>query len=737
MHKVVLPFLKIRQPLFQHKISLSPNGKYVAYVVKETFTNNDNELPPGTSEHFQGCRLFVTEVDIGQSFEITDQLTRSWAPSWSEDSTKLAYYADTDGEVKLYIWEPSTNKTRQISNEAARGSFLPMDYPRWMNNDMIAFALLPEGEHLHLRTTKKQETKPNQQGRTVKQLYWKQKDQHDKNDETQSLAAEDLHYLYRIDVAIVDVNTGETNRLTKHRKARLVFPSPDGKYILYSAPASQPDITRFDGALEDLYCIDLQWTETDPILIAADLPTERNIRHDPSWSPSSNQVAYLKGLELHVYDMILAERLVIQLENLQKIDQRFLLWHPKGRGWIIKSRDHLYFVDIEGKIQPLKIPEGKVPKGLIRPSDGGFFHSSDGESCVLWSMDMNLGKSQIYRLPLNGGEPNLLYEDRDSLQGSTFQRTASWFSDVSADGSRIVIAAENIYQPLELYALNSNFNHKEKITSLNSEFKVTNKGKVNHLAWKDTRGIHRYGMLLLPEKDKQEKIPLVVHLYPNIKFSGFKNTWNIDVANAIVPPQWLVASGYAVFIPELYVQTEQFMEDVNRQLELALQAISSFSELDQNRMAVIGHSFGGFTVNCVITQTNRFKAAISCGGYSDLISAYSSYNSDHGQIDGFGCQWLETGQMSQGGPPWEAPEKYINNSPLFSLHQVQTPLMLIGGGTDQLYMPQGILVGLERLEKKVRCYIYEGEGHTPMNWSLENRIDVAEKVASWLEEHFS
>lgn len=621
-----------------------------------------------------------------------------------------------------------------------------MNYPKWINNHQLAITLLPKENYVHMNPTqpRKEELILDKHSSTAKQMYWMQKDEDDKQkdrskdqQEEHSENTDDIHYLYRADIAMVNISTGETKRLIENRKARLAFPSPDGNYILFSVPANPPDITRFDGAMEDLYCINLQQIDAEPILIASGLQTIRNIRHDPAFAPNSKRIAYLKGLELHVYHLFTDERQVISLESLQNIDYRFLLWHPNDRGWVVKSGARLYFVDVEGQIIPLQVPEGKNPRGLIRPSEGGFFYTTDGESCVLWSMDKMIGNSQLYRMPLNGDAPSLLYEDEDSLQAASFHRTYAWFSDVSADGSKIIVAAENTFQPMELYLLNDDFKPKQKITSLNHSFQNASKGRIMHTTWEDSSGKKRNGMLLLPESHHGQNIPLIINVYPNIPFSAFQNTWDKDTADAIVPPQWLADSGYAVFIPDLFVDTKQFMKDIARELELALQSIRSIDRIDIDRMAVMGHSFGGYTVNCLITQTNRFKAAISNGAYSDLISAYSSYDSNNGRINGFGCQWLETGQMNQGGAPWEVPDNYVANSPLFNLHQVETPLLLIGGGMDSHYMPQGMLVGLERLKKKVRCYVYEGEGHVPAEWSLANKKDVAEKVGAWLEDHLS
>jgi dipeptidyl aminopeptidase/acylaminoacyl peptidase len=474
----------------------------------------------------------------------------------------------------------------------------------------------------------------------------------------------------------------------------------------------------------------------EPLRIDTDLPAVDNIRHDPAWSPDSRKLAYLKGNDLHLYSLADKQNRTVPLLNDPVADQRFLLCSPDGSRLLVKHGVRLSAVDEHGSVIPLHLPAGKHIRGIVRRGDRDVFHSPDGNCCILWTEDSSTGNHGFYRVPLDGGESGQRMEEAESYRGTTFSSTGGLFSDVSEDGRRIVFAAEHCFQPMELWAVDADFSNKRQITAINPDMRLQAVGTERLTAWKDSGGQERKGILVIPAPGHGEsRYPLVVLVYPNIRNSHFAHTWDLQVASAIVPPQWLAANGYAVYIPDIYVDTLHFMDGIVRELTLALEPLQSFHEIDMNRKAVMGHSFGGYTVNCIVTQTDMFRAAVSSAGLGDLISGYAAFHDDEGGIDGYGCQWLETGQMKQGGPPWEQADSYVRNSPVFYLNRVATPLLLIGGSEDPLYKPEGMLVGLKRLEKEVNCIVYKGEGHTPRDWTPANRIDVSERVIGWLRAH--
>jgi len=88
-----------------------------------------------------------------------------------------------------------------------------------------------------------------------------------------------------------------------------------------------------------------------------------------------------------------------------------------------------------------------------------------------------------------------------------------------------------------------------------------------------------------------------------------------------------------------------------------------------------------------------------------------------------------------GGTLWEFPKRYVENSPVFHLDKVETPLLLIHGVEDFVPIAQAeeMFSGLRRLGKRVSLVRYSGAGHG--FWSYENVVDHWQRVIAWFDEH--
>ena len=93
----------------------------------------------------------------------------------------------------------------------------------------------------------------------------------------------------------------------------------------------------------------------------------------------------------------------------------------------------------------------------------------------------------------------------------------------------------------------------------------------------------------------------------------------------------------------------------------------------------MGHSYGGYTTLSLIVQTDRFKAAISIDGDSDLVGSYGEMEEN---ASAYGVAIAEHGQGAMGGTPWERRDAFIENSPFFYFDRIQTPLLIVQGSKD-------------------------------------------------------
>ena len=111
---------------------------------------------------------------------------------------------------------------------------------------------------------------------------------------------------------------------------------------------------------------------------------------------------------------------------------------------------------------------------------------------------------------------------------------------------------------------------------------------------------------------------------------------------------------------------------------------------------------------------------------------------DHPERAGQSVAWCETGQGGMGAPPWERPERYVVNSPVFALDRIHTPLLLLAGDRDPgvPWSQSGeVYVGLNRLGRTCELAVYRGEGHTVRGWQETNRRDAVTRILRWLDTH--
>jgi dipeptidyl aminopeptidase/acylaminoacyl peptidase len=252
-------------------------------------------------------------------------------------------------------------------------------------------------------------------------------------------------------------------------------------------------------------------------------------------------------------------------------------------------------------------------------------------------------------------------------------------------------------------------------------------------------------MLLPVGYQPDRRYPLIAYVYGG---SVYRDTLDASV-NLTDPsqpnPQLLAARGYAVLLPSMPLSPMgagvggEPYRDMAPCVLPALDAAIALGIADASRLAVMGHSYGGYAAYALATSTHRFKAAIALAGMADLISIYGQFDSrvrydarPHGEL---GFLWAETGQGRMGAPPFDDADHYIRNSPLFYAEQIATPLLIIQGGDDFVPIQQGeeMFTALYRLGKRARFARYWGEGH--VFDSPANIRDMWNEIYRWLDRY--
>ncbi|HEX4750592.1 MAG TPA: prolyl oligopeptidase family serine peptidase [Bryobacteraceae bacterium] len=262
----------------------------------------------------------------------------------------------------------------------------------------------------------------------------------------------------------------------------------------------------------------------------------------------------------------------------------------------------------------------------------------------------------------------------------------------------------------DFYVAGSSLADGKRVSDANPQQKnfLWTKG-VKLVEYTGIRGDKLQGALYLPANyDPQKKYPTVVYIYE--KLSQAANSYPQPGFNGF-SVGYYTSNGYAVLTPDItYKVNDPGVSSINCILA-ALKAAEATGVIDPDRVALHGHSWGGYQTAFAVTQTKAFRAAIAGAPLTDMIAMYNAiyWNTGTGNMAIF-----ESSQGRFTGGPWENTEAYIRNSPVYHATNVQTPLLILCNDKDgAVDHTQGIEYynTLRRMGKPVVMLEYVGENH--------------------------
>jgi dipeptidyl aminopeptidase/acylaminoacyl peptidase len=162
-----------------------------------------------------------------------------------------------------------------------------------------------------------------------------------------------------------------------------------------------------------------------------------------------------------------------------------------------------------------------------------------------------------------------------------------------------------------------------------------------------------------------------------------------------------------------------------------VEALLARGYVDPKALGLQGHSWGGYQTAFLITQTHMFAAAMAGAPVADMFSAYGGVRWGTGVIR---AVQYENGQSRIGQSIWDAPMLYFENSPLFHLEYVTTPLFMLADDMDDAvpwYQGIEMFVGMRRLGKEVYMISYNQDLHNPS--SRANQKDIAMRMQQFFD----
>ena len=200
--------------------------------------------------------------------------------------------------------------------------------------------------------------------------------------------------------------------------------------------------------------------------------------------------------------------------------------------------------------------------------------------------------------------------------------------------------------------------------------------------------------------------------------------------------QLLVQRGYAVFCPNIRGSVGYGLDFVTanrrdwgggdfKDVMAGVDYMIAQGIADPDRLGIGGWSYGGYMAAWAVTQTDRFKAAVSGAPMTDLASEYGT---EFASINAYDTWYL--------GTPYENLKLFQERSPVTHVKNVKTPTLLLSGENDQtdpLGQCQQFYRGLKRYGVETEFVIFPREGHGIRE--EKHRIDMLNRIISWFEKY--
>jgi dipeptidyl aminopeptidase/acylaminoacyl peptidase len=278
------------------------------------------------------------------------------------------------------------------------------------------------------------------------------------------------------------------------------------------------------------------------------------------------------------------------------------------------------------------------------------------------------------------------------------------------DADVVLMTETTFHDQPDLFVTDSNFDAPKKVTNANPQQAELLWGTSEMMSFRSDDGVPLQGVLFKPEGfDAKKKYPMIVYIYERLSQN----------LNTFVPPRpghsinisYYVSNGYLVLTPDIVYTTGHPGQSALKCVLPAIEAMVEKGFVDRQHIGFQGHSWGGYQGAYLITQTNIFAAAETGAPVANMISAYDGIRWGPGLPRQF--QYEKT-QSRIGGTLWERPMQFIENSPIFSLDRVTTPVMIIANDADDAvpwYQGIEMFLGLRRLGKEAYLFNYNGEPH--------------------------
>ena len=699
---------------------VTEDGARLAVTVRRPIDNpTTDHRRYGDPTYLAPSRVTLQMIDTrtGAADTIFRELVNVRDASWSRDGRRLAILlgreaATPDGYplTALYIWDAERKALTEVPQKAPQPIAVNSSLAWTPDGSALIVALRsPDSDREARETFRRLTDGPIVEHKSSEPfLEW---DLLNRSARTRALAS-------------LDPRTGAVRSLLPQGRITSYEVARDGSFLTVMEDiTTKTDYERIGGSENDLKYVDVRTGETRIVLSAKDL-AGLTLR----WSDDGRWFAYARRGEVFVQSVDAGakprsltpkpagekprdEKPVDDEEEEERESFTPQSFSRTGNKLLISSRKGWYVVNVADASRELIVPmeeeEDRNPRLSAiawTPDDSAIYAS--------WASRQQWERG-VVRVDLATKAMTTLVKD-DRLYGGV---------RLSRDGTTFVYTASDGSHTPDLYTTDAKFSAPKKLSDANPWLAAKQLPLSELVKYRDVDGKELNGVLRYPiGYEKGRAYPTVFELYETF----FDNGFNARAA-------FLTNHGYAVFHPSVNLVVGRPGESWVKGVTSAANKLIEMGIADPDRLGVHGTSYGGYATALLITQTDRFKAAINISGKVNMISFYT----DSPRLGVRNTHAPERSQDRIGGTLWEYPERYLEHSAVLRADRVTTPLLNITGDQDPnvpASQSREMYYALRRLGKEVEWVRYVNGGHRPPN-SVEESLDFEQRILAWYDRY--
>ena len=685
---------------------VTSDGRWLAVTVQSRRDRTDvDHMRFGDPTYVSpaSTRVLLIETTSGDQEWLFGDPVQVRGLTWSPDDTQLGYFLMVGGQYQLRMYNIESGNTRSVSlgttKEISSNSpliwapdgssvLLSLRPEAWAEEARQAFAVMTSGPVVV-------------QDSRNDFLAW---------DRVRNLASRQV-------AALVSVSSGSVEEILPEADVQGLRFGESGDFVTYTAVKPQKTAyERNEGTEYEILKLVLDGSAPESIVA----PSER--RTNPNWNKAGDAFVYseegnvfLRKLEEDsTANLTEQHRGSVSEDDSTKMSFSPMRWSPDDQNILMSSQTgwHILSPDDGGLELVLPLEEDEES----RPSRSVQSWSEDGRYIYFTYSASDEWQRGLKRLDLQSGVIETMMLDENLYRSFNF----------SDDGGTVIYRMSDGNRPDEIWAASENFSERKQLTDLNSQLADLPLSKTELIEYLDIDGNTLYGILYYPVGyEPGRKYPLVAEIYEQFFDNGYNENMNL-----------ITAQGWFGFRPSVRFEEGFPGEAWLKAVPSAINKLVDRGIVDNDKIGVYGQSYGGYAVNLLITQTDRFAAAANVSGKVNMIS----FLGDSPRITTRNYRAAEIGQDRIGATLWEQPQKYIEHSAIMFADRINTPLLMLSGEGDwnvPATNQREMYYALRRLGKEVVWVNYMSGGHgAGRASSAEDFVDHWERMFDWFREYF-